>query len=71
MGVIIGDPQREKYVEKMQNNKKMEGSRMGVVSSWVIEQQGSESLPLTSPPYYPRVPLVVRVLFVFNREALK
>ena len=49
----------------------MEWCRMGVVSSWVIEQQGSESLPLTSPPYYPRVPLVVRVLFVFNREALK
>ena len=57
--------------KKTQNNEKMEWSGMGVVSSWVIEQQGSESLPLTSPPYYPRVPLVVRVLFVFNREALK
>ena len=57
--------------KKTQNNEKMEWSGMGVVSSWVIEQQGSESLPLTSPPYYPRVPMVVRVLFVLNREALK
>ena len=34
-------------------HRRRRGERRGVVSSYFIEQLGSESLPLTSPPHYP------------------